>query len=278
MSALAAAARRVRGLWRLGGVLGWLLWGLWVVHTRFGRFSAARREAEIQRWARRVLRALGVEVRVHGAPAASGPLLLVANHISWLDILVLDAVRPVRFVSKADVRHWPLLGRLVAGAGTLFIARDSRRDALRVVHHMAQALQAGDVLAIFPEGTTGEGHGVLPFHANLLQAALASGAPVQPLALAYRRRDGAGASEAPVYVGQTSLLQSLWRTVTAPGGVCAVLVCGAAQPAAALANERRALAQSLHAQVSVLLAQAQDPAARLPAHLQGAEDPPASKP
>ena len=95
------------------------------------------------------------------------------------------AARYCRFVSKADVRHWPLIGSLARGAGTLFIERESRRDAMRVVHHMAERLTAGDVLAIIPEGTTSDGVSLLPFHANLLQAAIATNAPVLPVALRF---------------------------------------------------------------------------------------------
>ena len=98
----------------------------------------------------------------------------------------VNAVHPARFVSKADVGHWPFIGYLVASGGTLFIERERKRDALRVVHQIAAALQAGDIVAVFPEGTTSDGHDVLPFHANLLQAAIATAAPVQPLVLRYR--------------------------------------------------------------------------------------------
>jgi 1-acyl-sn-glycerol-3-phosphate acyltransferase len=101
-----------------------------------------------------------------GGCAKGGPLLLVSNHVSWLDILVINAVRPARFVSKADVRHWPLVGELITAAGTLYIEREKRRDAMRVVHRMADSLREGDVVAVFPEGTTGSGLDVLPFHAN----------------------------------------------------------------------------------------------------------------
>ncbi|MGQ9725325.1 MAG: lysophospholipid acyltransferase family protein, partial [Tepidimonas sp.] len=176
-----------RGLW----LLAHLLQGLWTVWWCFPRWDEATRARRIQAWSAQALRILGVALRVQGQPPAHGPLLVVANHVSWLDILAIDAAWPCRFVSKADVRHWPLLGRLVAGAGTLFIERDRKRDALRVVHHLAERLQAGDVLAVFPEGTTSDGRSVLPFHANLLQAALATGTPVQPLGLAYRPRAAA---------------------------------------------------------------------------------------
>ncbi len=142
----------------------------------------------------------------------------MANHISWLDITALHAARFCRFVSKADVKAWPLIGALASGVGTLFIQRESRRDAMRVVHHMADSLRAGDVLAVFPEGTTSDGVALLPFHANLLQAAIAARAPVQPVALQFvdthTRRS---AVWRPAMSGDDTLLGSVWRTVRAPG-------------------------------------------------------------
>lgn len=238
-----------RAAWLVAHVLG----GLWTVWRAFPRWDEAARAARIQAWSAKALRILGVTLRVEGEPPAAGPVLVVSNHVSWLDILAIDAARPCRFVSKADVRRWPLLGRLVAGAGTLFIERDRKRDALRVVHHLAERLRAGDVLAVFPEGTTSDGRTVLPFHANLLQAALVTGAPVQPLGLAYR--DACAPAEvlsrhdAPVYVGETSLLTSLWRVLTAQGLV-AYLRWGC--PQTADGRDRRTWAADLRAEVAVL--------------------------
>jgi 1-acyl-sn-glycerol-3-phosphate acyltransferase len=139
---------------------------------------------------------------------------VVANHISWLDIMAIIAAHPVRFVSKSDVKHWPVLGWIVACGGTLFIEREKKRDALRVVHHIAEALKAGDAVAIFPEGTTADGHALLPFHANLLQAAIATETPVQPIALRYSDATSP-ISAAVAYVGDTTLLQSLWMVASA---------------------------------------------------------------
>ena len=178
------------------------------------------------------------------------PLLIVANHVSWLDILAINAVRPVRFVSKADVRHWPLLGWLVACGGTLFIERERKRDALRVVHQVAQALREGEVIAVFPEGTTSDGQGVLPFHANLLQAAIATEAPVQPLVLCYREA-GARVSRAAPYVGDTSLAESVWAVAGADGLQVHVQI----EPAQATRQlDRRALAARLRETIAGRLA------------------------
>ena len=131
-----------------------------------------------------------------------------------LGACVHAALPQARFVSKADVRRWPLVGWMVAAAGTLFIERESKRDALRVVHRCAEALQRGDTVALFPEGTTGPGPQLLPFHANLLQAAVSVDAPLQPLALRFHA-PGERFAEAAQFVGATTLAQSMWRIAAA---------------------------------------------------------------
>jgi 1-acyl-sn-glycerol-3-phosphate acyltransferase len=205
--------RAALGIWRvLRGVLH-VLAGAWMCALVFPFLKAPQRLQRVGRWCARMLELLGVQLRASGTPRA-GATLLVANHVSWLDILAINAVAPARFVSKADVRAWPLLGWLVACGGTLFIERERKRDALRVVHQVAQALEAGDRVAVFPEGTTSDGHGLLPFHANLLQAAIATATPVQPIALRFSDASQP-VSAAAAYVGDTSLLQSLWWVVTA---------------------------------------------------------------
>lgn len=243
----------LRALWRGLRLAAHVAGGLWTVWRRFPRWDEAARAARIQLWSARALAILGVTLQADGDPPPAGPVLVVANHVSWLDILAIDAAYACRFVSKADVRHWPLLGRLVAGAGTLFIERDRKRDALRVVHHLAERLQAGDVLAVFPEGTTGDGRSVLPFHANLLQAAVTTGAAVQPLGLAYRPAaappDALARHDAPVYVGDTTLLASVWRVLTATD-LQVHLRWGL--PQTADGRDRRTWAAELRAEVSAL--------------------------
>ena len=244
-----------RALVRLSRLAWHLLRGLHILRTRFPGLDEPQRQQTIRDWSRQMLRMLGVQLQVLGEPPAAGPLLVVCNHLSWLDIFVLNAARPCRFVSKADVKHWPLIGRLVAGSGTLFIEREKRRDALRVVHHMAERLTAGDVLAVFPEGTTGDGQGVLPFHANLLQAALATDSPIQPVGLAYLHGHGQALlgdslrHEAPVSAGDTSLVRSLWRTASA-GDLQATVHWG--EPDTAQGRDRRAWAEALRAEVARL--------------------------
>jgi 1-acyl-sn-glycerol-3-phosphate acyltransferase len=230
--------RSLRGVWRLLCAIAHLLHGLAIVFAGLARWPVAAREARIGWWAAKMLRVLGVALHAEGAPVA-GANLLVANHVSWLDILAIHAVCPrARFVSKADVGHWPVIGRLVAAAGTLFIERDRKRDALRVVHQMAAALQRGETVAVFPEGTTSEGDGLLPFHANLLQAAISAGCAVQPLALRFADAQHP-VSPAAAYVGDVTLLRSVWAVVRADGLTARVRLLPPIPPGI---TDRRALA------------------------------------
>ena len=241
---------RAGALWRLVRATGHVLRGLWVIRSEFGQLSPAQTQLMVREWTRQMLGILGVELVVQGTPPAHGPLLLVANHISWLVILVMNAAQPTRFVSKADVRHWPVLGGLANGAGTLYIERESRRDAMRVVHQVAERLRTQDLISVFPEGTTGDGQTLLTFHANLLQAAIAAGAPVLPVALRYADRDSGQRSDAPLFIGDTTLIQSIWSTLRA-NGVQAVVRYG--EPQRDQGRDRRTWAQDLRTEVASLL-------------------------
>ena len=154
-----------------------------------------------------------------------------------------------KWLSKSDVKHWPLVGLLATAGGTLYIERASRRDAMRVVHHMAQSLTDGDILAVFPEGTTGDGTTVLPFHANLLQAAISAQAPVQPVLLQFVDDRTGAPSQAMSYIGNETLLGSVWRTLCAPP-LRALVVYGAPQYAGD--RDRRIWARDLHAAISAM--------------------------
>jgi 1-acyl-sn-glycerol-3-phosphate acyltransferase len=249
--------------WAIGKLLRGLLHitgGLWTIYVRFPQLSPEHREARIQVWAHRLLAIWGIRLVIRGEPPVGGPLLLVANHISWLDILVMHAARHCRFVSKSDIQHWPVIGTLATAAGTLYIERASRRDAMRVVHHMVDALRAGEVVAVFPEGTTSDGVQLLPFHANLIQAAISAGAPVMPVALQFV--DPAGATSlAPCYIGDDTLLGSIWRTLTTPG-ITALVSYGAAQEADG--RDRRAWAHDLREAIEALRSAGPTPEASAP--------------
>lgn len=192
-----------------------------------------------QRWSRRLLALLGVELRASGAIEPG--CLVVANHISWLDIFVLNAIAPAAFVSKAEVRGWPLVGWLAAKNETVFLRRGSRGHAKIINGEIGALLDAGRNVALFPEGTTTDGTHVLHFHAALLQPAIQSGHFVQPVSISYRTPDGA-VSLAPAYVGDVSLGQCLAAIIAEPRLVARTVVAPPLQSAEGLT--RRALAEA----------------------------------
>jgi 1-acyl-sn-glycerol-3-phosphate acyltransferase len=238
--------RVVWRLWRalLHAIAGWL-----TITLLFPRWGEQRRQAIVQAWSQRMLRILGIPLKVEGHAPAQGPVLLVANHISWLDILVMHAARHCRFVSKADVKHWPLIGTLATGGGTLYIEREKRRDAMRVVHHMRKSLLDGDILAVFPEGTTGDGRALLPFHGNLIQAAISADVPVQPVGLRFIDQATREDSDGPLYIGDDTLVGSLWRTLAGRPFVAQVRF---GEPQKAEGRDRRRWAHDLREAVGRL--------------------------
>jgi 1-acyl-sn-glycerol-3-phosphate acyltransferase len=250
MGIVVALRCRLRAGWRLARMCLHLGYGVLLATLWLPRLAPSARQPYIQTWAAKCLRVLGITLQASGQPRP-GAKLLVANHVSWLDIIAIHAVCPeARFVSKAEVRHWPVLGSLIDAAGTLFIERERKRDAMRVVHQMAEALKAGDTVAVFPEGTTSDGHGLLPFHANLLQAAISTGTPVQPIALRFADA-GAAVSAAAAYIGDTTLIESLLAVLMADGlqAQVSVLSAGGSHHA-----DRRALAEHVREQIATSLA------------------------
>lgn len=223
--------------------------GFFTILLVFPRLNEAQKEQRVQVWSQGMLDRLGIELRVVGNPAAIGPMMLVANHISWLDITSMHAARFCRFISKADIKRWPVIGSLASGVGTLFIERESRRDAMRVVHHMAERLREGDVLGVFPEGTTSDGLSLLPFHANLFQAAIAADAPVQPVAIQFITRASGQVSLAPCYINDDTLQISVWRTLCAPD-VVVVMTFG--EPQVARGRDRRAWAAAVRDDIAAM--------------------------
>lgn len=145
------------------------------------------------RWARRFAVCLRLEVTVEGDPPAEG--LLVANHVSYLDIVALATTRPLVFVSKAEVRSWPVIGWLTRCAGTLFLKREAKADVARVGQGFAPLVEAGEVVALFPEGTSSGGGTVLPFKPSLFAPAAERGWAVTPAAIRYELEDGDVPSE-----------------------------------------------------------------------------------
>lgn len=203
----------LRLVWMLLRIAALVVRGL-ISLRRFPMLTSQQREDAIRVWSQRMLRVCRVELDTLGA-LQPPPCLLAVNHVSWLDIIALNALQPTRFVAKSDIDHWPLLGVLARGAGTLFIERERPRDAMRVVHHMAEALRQGQRVSVFPEGTTSDGSTILPLHANLFQAAASSDTPVQPVLLRYLDARTGNYARAPAYVGDETMLGTLWRMACA---------------------------------------------------------------
>jgi 1-acyl-sn-glycerol-3-phosphate acyltransferase len=207
----------VRFATRLTRLSAHALRGQRIVRHLFPQLDAAGKQQQIRDWSAELLRLSGIALQVNGAPQQT-PSLVAANHVSWIDIFAINAVQPVRFVSKSEAAQWPLIGPLVRGVGTLFIERERAQDVVRVIHQMAQCLQDGDHIGVFPEGTTSYGHDLLPFHANLFQAACTKDCPaaVQPVLLFYADQRSGRFSRAASYVGDETMVGSLWRMSAAP--------------------------------------------------------------
>lgn len=227
-----------RAVLRLAAVVTLVLAGV-LLSPLGGRIPAGL----VRRWCRWIVRAAGVQVRVTGTAAPTGGgLLLVANHISWLDIPLLAAVRPARMLAKKEIRQWPVAGTLIAlGRAVLFIDRDRLRALPDTVARIAQALRSGQAVAVFPEGSTWCGRAQGTFRRAVFQAALDAEVPVQPVHLSYRV-EGGPASTAPAFVGEDTLLASLWRVVSARGLVAEVEVRDVIRPGSH--PDRRALARA----------------------------------
>ncbi|WP_109478923.1 lysophospholipid acyltransferase family protein [Paraburkholderia sp. C35] len=235
-----------------------LLYGMWVIWTRFSRVSAQQRLELNRAWSVRMLQLCGMRLVVHndGARLDEGALV-VANHISWIDIYVLNAWRPTPFVSKAEIRKWPVVGWLAEQLGTVFIQREKRSDAKRIMHELANRLNAGELMCVFPEGTTSDGLQLLPFHSNMFQAAVSASRPVQPVCMMYEDAQGRQ-STAPAYIGDLTLGQSL-DALLRGGPLTAHVYVGAPLAPGA---DRRLLAAEAQASVAAALAALQDPEAR----------------
>jgi 1-acyl-sn-glycerol-3-phosphate acyltransferase len=199
-------------------------------------------------WSRTILAVLGV--RVAGPPGTRWKGLLVANHVSWIDVVAINAVAPARPLAKREVEQWPVVGRLARGGGSLFVDRDRLRELPDVVADVASVLRAGDPVLVFPEATTWCGVRTGPFRAAMFQAAIDAGAPVQPVALRY---GVAGrTSTAASFVGEDSLLTSILRVARTRGltvDITAAPPLPAQVPLGRRAHARRALAQAARAAI-----------------------------
>lgn len=225
--------------------------GLAKVALLFPFLGAAARERRIQRWSRQLVAICGVRMRVDASRQAepASPALIICNHISWLDIFVINTLHPCRFVAKSDIRSWPLIGWLCEHTGTIFIARGKARDVRRIYEGLVKSIHDGERVAFFPEGTTAPQGTVLPFHANLFEAAIEAEVPVQPYAIRYVDADGSLHSSAD-FIGEMTFVESM-IAIMKSGGMTAELV---RLPAIGTAGaHRRELAKIAHDAVAGVL-------------------------
>jgi 1-acyl-sn-glycerol-3-phosphate acyltransferase len=228
-----------RRLLRLGTLCVHLVRGLLIARLGYPRLSPAGRAAEKRRWSHELLSILGVSVReTNAAPQLPSRCMLVLNHISWLDIFVVDALFPATFVAKSEIRSWPVVGWLCTLVGTIYIERGKRVAARTARVVIAEELAKGALVAICPEGTTTFGDTLARFHAALFQPAIDADAAIQPVALRYVDASGAR-TDAAGYVGETSFLESLWTILAAPRMIAEITY---ASSFAAAGKERRAVA------------------------------------
>jgi 1-acyl-sn-glycerol-3-phosphate acyltransferase len=238
-------------LLRLVRVILQLLIGLWTCAVVFPLTDAAGREWRIRHWSTHLLRICGVRVEIEYA-AGTQPApraLIVSNHVSWLDIFVINSLQPCRFVAKSDIRDWPLLGWLCAAAGAIFIARGRQRDVRRIYHGLVESIHAGERVAFFPEGTTVSQGAPAPFHANLFEAAINADAPVQPYALRYVTASGAF-HPAVEFIGDMTFAQSMIAVLKAEPIFARLTVLPVIQSSGA---HRRDLARAAHGAIGQAL-------------------------
>ncbi|MFV3372354.1 lysophospholipid acyltransferase family protein [Pseudomonas sp. NY15435] len=198
--------------------------------------------------------ALPFELQVHGE-LPEQPMLWVANHVSWVDIPLLGGLLPLTFLSKAEVRQWPVAGWLAEKAGTLFIRRGSG-DARMINAQLATHLSRGRSLLVFPEGTTTDGQGLRTFHGRLMASAIEAGVPVQPVALRYRR-NGQACELAP-FIGDDDLVSHLKRLFDHDRGVVEIHLLQALSSAH---QDRNLLARQAHAAIHAVVCEAQEASA-----------------
>jgi 1-acyl-sn-glycerol-3-phosphate acyltransferase len=201
-----------------------VLAGLAIVLIVFPLAGLPTRNRINRAWSRALVAICGARLVVDGEPipphirstgleAWSLGRLVLANHVSWIDVFAISAAMPCRFVAKAEIGRWPLLGALVTRSGTLYIERGRRHAVASTNHRVRDHLKAGESIVVFPEGTTTDGATLLPFHSNLLAPAVEIGAPVWPLAIRYT--DGGRPTDAAAFIGDMGLLTSLARILVA---------------------------------------------------------------
>jgi 1-acyl-sn-glycerol-3-phosphate acyltransferase len=243
--------RRARGVWRVIHVIVHILRAAVIVAVLFPFCDPDHRRRHIQTWSRQALYIFGVKLEVdrHASAVDRTPALLVANHISWLDILAIWATTDTQFVAKSEVMDWPVFGWLAQRLGVIFIDRNRRADARDVGRAMNIFLASGRSVCIFPEGTTTDGHAISPLRPPLFQVAIDAGRPVQLVAIKYILPDRQRANGV-AFTGDMTLAQSIWRLANSEGIIAEL---GLLEPIAAEGRDRRTVALMAQRRLSLYL-------------------------
>ncbi len=218
------------------------------IATVLPRLNADLRLRILKRWSSQLLCILNVKVSFDPA-IIPGSGIIVTNHISWLDVFLLNTMMPMRFVAKSEVRQWPLFGWLCSQAQTLFIERGRARDAARINRQIVGLLKEGESLVVFPAGTTTDGKELGAFHTSLLQPAIDAGALVFPVAIRYQDEQGMH-STAAAYIDDISFIASLWNILKCKGLHVRLIITA---PIAATGSDRRTVTHQARQQIHAAL-------------------------
>jgi len=242
---------RVIRLVRWTRLMTHLGWAAFMLRFLYPRADGARRRELGSRWSQDLLALLAIRLECEGDPPQSleDGALIAANHVSWLDVFAIGAVRHTRFVAKSEIRDWPVAGMIAERAGTIFVHRARRHDTGRIATHVKDALAAVDCVGLFPEGTTTEGDQLLKFHSSLFEPAVANGTRVHPVAVRYLHPDGTPCLAA-AFVGELTFAQSLGLVIRTREMVVRVAFAPPVEPAG---RNRREIAGETQQRIASLL-------------------------
>jgi len=214
----------------------------------YPHLNQTRQRRTMKTWSRQLLGILNIGIQIEGRQPTRGEggCLIVANHVSWLDVFVLNAIHPARYIAKSEVRGWPIIGWLGRRSGTIFIEHGMHQDATSINLRVSALLKQGICVGLFPEGTTTDGKQVGHFHSALIQPAIDADARLCPLALRYQNEWG-GPSSTATFTGDMTLAQSIWKILRCPHLNALVVYT----PTLLAANEnRRVLARTAQAAIA----------------------------
>lgn len=211
-------------LWRILRIIGLIFLAIFMIGIRFPFIERPRRNELIRNWSRRMMNVLKFKVLVTGnVPDDMSNTLVMANHISWVDPFALDSVHAVCFVAKKEIQSWPVIGKLIDRAGTVFIDRSVKREASYVSDTLAKYLSRNSAVAVFPESTTSDGLSLLPLKASLFESAITSKGTILPVVIRYY--DETGAVTTKPSFGDITLMQSLWRVLDMKSATVELIFC-----------------------------------------------------